>query len=124
MCRSGNFIQRAVSFVLVAALASMLAGCALSSSGSSGGSGGGGGGSGPHTVSLNWKASTSSNVVGYNVYRGSNTGSYGLLNSMNSTTSYTDSTVQNGQTYFYVVTAVDSAGGESPYSNVAEAIVP
>lgn len=110
--------------VLVLALASMLAGCALTSSGSSGGSGGGGGGTGAHSVSLSWSPSTSSNVVGYNVYRGSITGSYGLLNSMNPTTTYTDTTVQNGETYFYVVTAVDSAGAESPYSNTAKAIIP
>ena len=119
--------RRIACLALVSILASMLSGCALNSSGSSGGSGGGGGGGGgasPHSVSLSWKPSTSSNVVGYNVYRGSTSGSYGLLNSMNSATIYTDTTVQNGQTYFYVVTAVDSAGSESPYSNFAEATIP
>jgi TolB protein len=120
--------KRRVSCALVAVLASFLAGCSLNSAGSGGGSGGGGGGggegSGSHSVSLTWKASTSGNVVGYNVYRGSSSGSYGLLNSMNSTTSYTDTTVQNGQTYSYVVTAVDSTGAESPHSNVAEAVIP
>lgn len=107
---------------MLAFLAGCLIGCSLSASSS--GSGGGSGGGGAHSVALNWKASTSSNVVGYNIYRGSISGSYGLLNSMDSTTSYTDSTVQNGQTYFYVVTAVNSAGAESPYSNPAEALIP
>jgi len=39
-------------------------------------------------------------------------------------TTYTDSTVQAGVTYFYVVTAVDSSGNESVYSNQASATVP
>jgi fibronectin type 3 domain-containing protein len=43
---------------------------------------------------------------------------------MNATTSYTDSAVQNGQTYYYVVTAVDSAGVESAYSNQTQASIP
>ncbi len=104
---------------------SFWAGCGggSSSSGAGGGGNGGGGGS-THSVNLSWKASTSSNIVGYNVYRGSISGNYSLLNSMNSTTSYTDTTVQNGQTYFYAVTAVDSAGVESPYSSPAEAVIP
>jgi fibronectin type 3 domain-containing protein len=38
--------------------------------------------------------------------------------------SYTDSTVVNGLTYYYVTTAVDSSGTESVYSNPAPAIIP
>ena len=37
---------------------------------------------------------------------------------------YTDASVQNGSTYYYVTTAVDSSGTESSYSNEAQAIVP
>ena len=124
MCWRDHSVKRVGCLVSILMLASWLAGCTLSSSGSGGGSGGGGGGTGPHTVNLSWKPSTSTNVVGYNIYRGSSTASYGLLNSMNSGTTYTDTTVQNGQTYFYVVTAIDSAGTESPYSNAAQAIIP
>jgi fibronectin type 3 domain-containing protein len=103
--------------------AAALSACSLSSS-SSGGGGGGGGGSGPHSVNLSWNASSSNNIVGYNVYRGTLPESYALLTSMNATTSYTDSAVQNGQTYYYVVTAVDSAGVESAYSNQTQALIP
>jgi fibronectin type 3 domain-containing protein len=39
-------------------------------------------------------------------------------------TSYTDVTVQGGQTYYYVTTAIDSGGNESVYSNEATAVVP
>jgi fibronectin type 3 domain-containing protein len=84
----------------------------------------GGSSSGQHSVHLSWKASVSNNVVSYNIYRATVPNSYGLLVSMHPTTSYTDSTVQSGQTYHYVVTAVDSAGGESSYSNRVEVAIP
>jgi hypothetical protein len=79
----------------------------------------------PHTASLNWTASTSSNVTGYNVYRASQSaGPYTKLTSSPIVgTSYTDVTVQAGQTYYYVTTAVDSSNTESAYSNQAPAIV-
>jgi hypothetical protein len=39
-------------------------------------------------------------------------------------TSYVDNNVQNGQGYYYVVTAVNSSSEESAYSNEAVAVVP
>ena len=36
----------------------------------------------------------------------------------------TDNSVVGGQTYYYVVTAVDSSGAESGYSNQTQAVVP
>ncbi len=78
-----------------------------------------------HSVALTWNASTST-VSGYNVYRSTVSGSsYTKINSSLVTTlSYTDSTVQSGTTYFYVTTAVDSAGTESVFSNQATAPIP
>jgi len=78
-----------------------------------------------HSVALNWNASTSTNVVGYNLYRSQISGSgYGLVFGAISGTSITDTTVQNIQTYYYVVTAVDSNGAESVYSNQVQAVIP
>ena len=78
-----------------------------------------------HSVDLSWSASTSV-VVGYNVYRGAQSG--GPYTKLNSTpvalTNDTDGTVQPGQTYFYVVTAVDSSNLESAYSNEVSAVIP
>jgi fibronectin type 3 domain-containing protein len=37
---------------------------------------------------------------------------------------YTDSTVLNSTTYYYVTTAVDSSGGESVFSNEVSAAIP
>jgi beta-galactosidase len=79
----------------------------------------------PHSVALNWNASTST-VVGYNVYRGTASGGpYTLINpSLLAVLNYTDSTVQDSTTYYYVTTAVDSGGNESLYSNEAPAVIP
>jgi hypothetical protein len=77
-----------------------------------------------HTVDLSWLAS-SSPVSGYNVYRGTLSGGpYAKVDSMQPTTSYADSTVQSGTTYYYVVTSVGTDSVESPYSNQVTAIVP
>jgi len=78
-----------------------------------------------YNVSLSWNASTSA-VSGYNVYRGTKSGGpYSKINStLYPSTTYTDSTVATGQTYYYVTTAVDSSGQESAYSNQAQAVIP
>ena len=78
-----------------------------------------------YTVGLSWSPSTSE-VTGYNVYRGAAaTGPFSKINpSLNSTTAYTDGTVAANQTYYYVTTAVNSSNQESAPSTPAEAIIP
>jgi fibronectin type 3 domain-containing protein len=78
-----------------------------------------------HTVDLSWTDS-SSGIAGYNVYRSTTAGGpYTKINaSLNPSTGYADGSVQSGQTYFYVTTAVDSGGTESAYSNQVTAQVP
>jgi centrosomal CEP192-like protein len=79
-----------------------------------------------HSVALTWNPSTSTNVVGYNVYRGTTSGGpYTKLNSApDPGTSDTDTTVQSGQTYYYVVSAIDSNANESLFSNQVQAVIP
>jgi hypothetical protein len=78
-----------------------------------------------HIVALSWNPSSSLTVLGYNVYRGVTTGGpYSQITSMNADTTFTDSSVQAGQAYFYVTTAVDGAGKESTYSNQTQAVIP
>jgi hypothetical protein len=76
-------------------------------------------------ISLSWSPSTS-DVAGYNVYRGTSTaGPFARLNpTLNTATSYTDNSVGVGATYFYATTAVNSSGVESSYSNLAQVNVP
>jgi hypothetical protein len=78
-----------------------------------------------HSASLSWSASTST-VIGYYVYSGTTSGGpYAKLNSTPIVTlSYTDTTVQAGKTYYYVVTSVDSSNNESAFSNQSAAAIP
>jgi len=79
-----------------------------------------------HYVSLSWNASTSQNIIGYNVYRGVQiNGPFTKINtSLVPMTAYQDNNVDAGDTYYYVTTAVNSQEVESAYSNEAEAILP
>ncbi|NOZ67934.1 MAG: hypothetical protein GXP46_01490, partial [Deferribacteres bacterium] len=70
-----------------------------------------------------WEYSFGS-AAGYNIYRSDVSGGpYAMLNaSPLSEKSYTDTGLVNGNTYYYVVTAVDAYGNESPYSPEAAGI--
>ncbi len=77
---------------------------------------------GNETVSLDWNNNSEPDLDGYNVYRSTTSGGdpvpYSKLNGPLVTVSeYTDNTVDNGTTYFYVVTAEDESTNESGYSN-------
>lgn len=77
-------------------------------------------------VSLNWTPNSESDLSGYNLYRSTSPGVVvTLANRVNNTliaaTSFVDNTVTGGITYYYVVTAVDSSGNESPASNEDDA---
>jgi hypothetical protein len=78
-----------------------------------------------HSVNLSWNPSTSG-AVGYNVYRGNTSGGpYTEINpTLDPSTTYTDSTVLSGQTYYYVSTALDASGVESGFSNQVKATIP
>ena len=79
-----------------------------------------------HSVDLSWNASTSQDVIGYNVYRGTQSGGpYTQINPvLDASTVYTDTSVADGTTYYYVTTAVDSDNQESVHSNQAQAVIP
>jgi hypothetical protein len=83
-------------------------------------------GTGGHSVVLSWVPGDSTPVFFYNVYRASVSGGpYTLLNSLPiTTTQFVDTTVQAGQTYFYVVTAVNINVIESIYSAEISATIP
>lgn len=78
-----------------------------------------------HSVLLTWNASDSQDVIGYNVYRGNSSGGpYSKIATQDPDTSYTDTSVSNGKTYYYVTRAVDSNNQESVNSNEAVAVIP
>ena len=80
-----------------------------------------------YSVLLKWTASSSSNISGYNMYRGpAASGPFTQINtSLISGTTYTDNSVTDGQTYYYEATAVDTSEQESAKSTpAAQAIIP
>ena len=116
-------VKRYISSLPTLLFVTFLAGCgSLSSSG-----GGGGGGTQPPAaptglqatagnaqISLTWNAS--SGATSYNVKRSTtNGGPYATIASP-ATPSYTSTGLTNGTPYYYVVTAVNSAGESNPSS--------
>ncbi len=72
-----------------------------------------------HSVNLSWEEPSdkgSSDLLEYNVYRSTSPSNFILIANTTST-DFVDTTVTNGLTYFYVVTAVNSVG-ESNHSNM------
>jgi len=77
---------------------------------------------GDSQVSLAWDPSTG--AVSYNLYRSPlSGGGWVRVNAASLTgTDFTETGLRNGQAYYYVVTALDSAGNESAYSNEVRAL--
>lgn len=69
------------------------------------------------TANLTWYASTSTNVTGYNVYVGTSSGVYGSPLNVGNLTSYVLTNLSVGSTYYFAVTAYNSSGIESAFSN-------
>jgi fibronectin type 3 domain-containing protein len=70
-------------------------------------------------IDLAWSAPSSNGgaaVSGYRIYRGTSSGAETLLATVGNLTSYADTAVVNGTTYYYAVSAVNAAG-EGPRSN-------
>jgi Abnormal spindle-like microcephaly-assoc'd, ASPM-SPD-2-Hydin len=82
----------------------------------------------PPEVNLSWDAPSSSTdpVAGYNIYRSTGgSSSYQLLNSsIDTETTYVDSTVQSGTAYTYYVESVDFSGVQSVPSNQVSVTIP
>lgn len=69
-------------------------------------------------ASIAWSAPTdSSGVTGYKVHIGNGSGSYSEHLDVGNTTSYSTSSLSDGSTYYFAVTAYNAAGQQSAYSN-------
>ncbi|MDR3711036.1 MAG: fibronectin type III domain-containing protein [Capsulimonadaceae bacterium] len=69
-------------------------------------------------VVLSWSEATGQTVTSFNIYRGLSAGGESttpIASTSGTSTTYTDTSVTNGATYYYYMTAVNS-GGESPDS--------
>jgi endonuclease I len=68
-------------------------------------------------VTLNWNDNSEPDLAGYNVKRSQTSGGpYTTIAALVPTSDYSDTTVFNGNTYFYVVSAESLSQGESPDS--------
>ena len=78
------------------------------------------------SVELDWNDNTEGDLEGYHVYRSTTSGSgYSKLNSSVLVVSdYTDHTGVGGESYYYVVTAVDTSWNESDDSNEGAVTIP
>ncbi|MEE8518038.1 MAG: hypothetical protein V3S98_02810 [Dehalococcoidia bacterium] len=73
-------------------------------------------------VALNWDDNPEAELQGYNVYRSTTAGGpYDLLAAVVSISSFVDTGVTNGTTYYYAVTAVSKGSTESSLSSEAAA---
>ena len=67
-------------------------------------------------ATLSWGANTDTDLAGYKVYVGTQSGVYGAPITLGHVTTYQIINLTVGTTYFFSVTAYDTAGNESPHS--------
>jgi len=84
-----------------------------------------------YSVTLSWNQSPSpdtagNEILGYNIFRSTTSGGpYQQLNSsVIAGTTYADTSVADGTTYYYVATVVDSSNAQSAYSTQIVAVIP
>jgi len=70
-------------------------------------------------VQLVWNAIQNEGIISYNVYYGTQSGVYTYSQNCGDLNSFLVRGLNPGQVYYFVVTAVDAYGDESPYSNEA-----
>lgn len=78
------------------------------------------------TATLSWGAGEGSDLVGYKIYQATAPGAYGepIATVPMNVTSYAVSGLKSGTTYFFTVTAYQSNGTESPFSNEVSKTIP
>src|SRR3954447_5001474 len=65
------------------------------------------------SVNLAWDPSTSTGVLGYNIYYGTSSGGYTTTASVTNATTITIPSLVAGTTYYFAATAFDDTGLES-----------
>ena len=65
---------------------------------------------------LSWTANTDTDLAGYKVYVGTQSGIYNAPVSIGKVISYTVTNLPTGHTYYVSITAFDGAGNESLHS--------
>jgi len=71
------------------------------------------------SATLNWNANTETDLAGYKIYVGTQSGTYGAPIVLGIANTYQITNLTIGTTYFFSITAYDKAGNESPHSSEA-----
>lgn len=114
-----------LGLVMLVAVGAMLGSC----------TGGGGGDSTPPaaqapaataSLTFQWDPVAVSDLAGYKIYRSTTAGAYGspIATLSASTTTYQMTNLTKGETYFFAVSAYDTSGNESPFSNEQSRTIP
>ena len=77
------------------------------------------------TLQISWNANPDTDLAGYKVYQGTASGQYGEPVDVGNVTGHVmEITPQYGATYYFALTAYDTSGNESGYSDEASCFVP
>jgi hypothetical protein len=79
---------------------------------------------GPNSIELAWDRNTEPDLQGYNVFRALEGAAFAKIADLVPTPVYSDTSIESGKRYRYVVSAADLAGNESARSQEAEAVAP
>jgi hypothetical protein len=79
---------------------------------------------GPNSIELAWSRNTEPDLEGYNVFRAADGAAFAKIAELVPAPVYSDTSVESGKRYRYVVSAVDMLGNESARSEEAEAVAP
>ena len=77
------------------------------------------------TINVSWNPNTEEDLSGYRLYVGQASGQYGEPVDVGNVTGHVmEITPQHGATYYFALTAYDTSGNESGYSDEATCFVP
>ncbi len=118
-------VRASFGLVIFAVVGAVLGGC----------TGGGGSDSAPPvaqdpaataSLTFQWDPVSVSDLAGYKIYRSTTAGIYGspIATLSASTTTYQMTNLTKGVTYFFAVSAYDTNGNESPFSNEQSRTIP
>ncbi len=75
-------------------------------------------------VTLAWNTNGDTNIIAYNIYYGTSSQEYYASLTVSSTNQVTITGLDDGTTYYFAATAINSVGQESDYSAEAVAVTP